>query len=58
MNQDKFEVVKQEMATVNINILRISELKKKRRRKLEWVNITQMTIISTTVGRNPLEEME
>ena len=23
-----------------------------------WVNLTQMTIISTTVGRNPLEEME
>jgi len=22
------------------------------------VNLTQMTIISTTVGRNPLEEME
>ena len=25
---------------------------------LEWVNLTQMTIMSTTVGRNPLEEME
>ena len=25
---------------------------------LEWVNLTQMTIISTTVGKNPLEEME
>ena len=25
---------------------------------LEWVNLTQMTIISTSVGRNPLEEME
>ena len=24
---------------------------------LEWVNLTQMTIISTSVGRNPLEEM-
>ena len=23
---------------------------------LEWVNLTQMTIISTTVGRNPLEK--
>ena len=50
MNQDKLEVVKQEMARVNIDILGISELK--------WVNLTQMTIISTTVGRNPLEEME
>ena len=25
---------------------------------LEWVNLTQMTILSTTVGKNPLEEME
>ena len=25
---------------------------------LEWVNLTQMTIISTAVGRNPLEEIE
>ena len=25
---------------------------------LEWVNLTQMTTISTTVGKNPLEEME
>ena len=28
------------------------------RTKKEWVNLTQMTIISTTVGRNPSEEME
>ena len=53
MNQGKSEVVKQEMARVNIDILGIS--------KLKWTgmgNLTQMTIISTTVGRNPLEEME
>ena len=25
---------------------------------MEWVNLTQMTIISATVGKNPLEEME
>ena len=50
MNQGKLEVVKQEMARVNVNILGISELK--------WMNLTQMTIISTTAGRNPLEEME
>ena len=25
---------------------------------LEWVNLTQITIMSTTVGKNPLEEME
>ena len=50
MNQGKLEVVKQERARVNVDILGISEL--------EWVNLTQMTIISTTVGRNPSEEME
>ena len=53
MNQGKLEVVKQEMARVNIDILGISELNGPER-----VNLTQMTIISTTVGRNPLEEME
>ena len=53
MNQGKLEVVKQEMTRMNINILGIRELK--------WtgmVNLTQMTIISTTVGENPLQEME
>ena len=50
MNQGKLKVVKQEMARVNVDILGISDLK--------WVNLTQMTIISTTAGRNPSEEME
>ena len=50
MNQGKLEVVKQEMARVNVDILRL--------RELEWVNFTQMTIIPTTVGKNPLEEIE
>ena len=53
MNQGKWEMVKQEMARMNINILGISELK--------WTvmsELTRMTIISTNVGRNPLEEME
>ena len=59
MNQGKLEVVKQEMARVNVDILGISELKwTGKKNGLEWVNLTQMTIISTTVGRNPLEEME
>ena len=52
-NQGKLEVVKQEMARVNIKIPGISELK--------WIGkdeFTQMTIISTTVGKNPIEEME
>ena len=46
-------MVKQEMARVNIDILGISEL-----------NLTGMgefnsdDIISTTVGKNPLEEIE
>ena len=53
MNQGKWKVVKQEMARVNVDILGISELK-----WTEWVNLTQMTIISTTVGRNPLKETE
>jgi len=41
------------MARVNVNILGISELK-----WTGWLNLTQMTIISTTAGRNPSEEME
>ena len=53
MNQGKLEVVKLQMTRVNIGILGISEL-----RWTGWVNLTQMTIISTTVGKNPLEEME
>ena len=53
MNQGKLEVVKQEMARVNIDILGISELK--------WtgmMNLTQMIILSTTVAKNPLEDMK
>ena len=53
MNHGKLEVVKQEMARVNIDILGISELN-----GLEWVNLTQMIIISTTASRNPSEEIE
>ena len=53
MNQGKLEVVKQELARENIDILGSSEL-----RWSEMGDLTQMTIISTTAGRNPLEEME
>ena len=53
VNQGKLEVVKQEMISVNVDILVISELK--------WTRIGEfnsMTIMSTIVGKNPLEEME
>ena len=53
MNQDKLEVVKQEMARVNVDILGISELKSP-----EWANVILMTIVSTIVGKNPLQEMQ
>ena len=52
MNQGKLEVVKQDMARVNVDILGISELK--------WTGmgeLTQMTVIPTTVCKNTLEEM-
>ena len=53
MNHGKLEVVKQEMARVNVDILGIS--------KLKWTGmgeLSQMTIVSTTMGKNPLEEIE
>ena len=53
MNQGRLEVVKQEMARVNIDILGISELK--------WTGMGEFNsddITSTTAGRNPSEEME
>ena len=52
-NQGKLELVKQKVARVNTEILVIGELK--------WTgmaNLIQITIISTTVGKNPLEEMK
>ena len=54
MNQGKLEVVKQDMARVNINILGISELK--------WTGIGEFNNSDdhyiTIVGKNPSEEME
>ena len=50
MNQGKLKVLKQEMARVNVDILGISELK-----WTEWVNLTQMTIIRTIMGKNSLK---
>ena len=56
MNQGKFEVVKEEMTRMtrlNIDILGISELKCTRKGEFNSDDH-----ISTTVGKNPLEEME
>ena len=53
MKQGKLEVVKQEMARVNMDILGISELK--------WTGMAEFNSddhFITTVGKNPLEEME
>ena len=53
VNEGKLEVVKQEMARVNINILGIS--------KPKWTEMGEFNSddhISTTVSRNPLQEME
>ena len=52
MNQGKLEVVQQEMARMSINILGIS--------KLKWTVVGQFNSddLSTSEGKNPLEEME
>ena len=53
MNQSKLEVVKQEIARVNINISQISELK--------WTGMGEFNSdghYTTTVGRNSLEKIE
>ena len=53
MNQGKLGMVKQEMVRVNIDILGISELK--------WTGMAEFNSddhFITTVGKNPLEEME
>ena len=53
MNQGKWEVVKQEMARVNIDILGISELK--------WTGKSEFNSDDHYIyylGKNPLEGME
>ena len=52
-NQGKLEVVKQEVASMNVDILGISELK--------WTGMGEINsddLISTTAGNNPLKEMK
>ena len=53
MNLDKLDVVKQEMARINIDILGISELK-----WMGMANSVQTIIISIIVGKNPIEVMK
>ena len=52
MNLGKLDVVEQEMARINIDILGVSELK--------WTGMGNFNSdnISTIVGKNPVEEME
>ena len=53
MNQDKLDVVQQEMAGLNINILGIS--------KLKWMRMGELNSgdhYIYFIGKNPLEEME
>ena len=53
MNQGKLEVVKQQMARVNVDILGISELK--------WTGVGEFNSDDHYVhycGQDPLEEME
>ena len=53
MNQGKLEVVKQEMARMNVDILGISGLK--------WTGMDEFNSDDhyiSTAGRNPSEEME
>ena len=53
LNQHKLEVVKQEMSRVDTDILELMNSNGP-----EWANLIWMTIISTTEGKNPSEEME
>ena len=50
MNQGKLEVVKQEIARVNIDILGVNELK--------WTGMDEFNSNNLTMGKDPLEEME
>ena len=52
MNQGKLEVAKQEMARVNVNILRIS--------KLKWIGMDEFNSDDHSIYycENPLEGME
>ena len=53
MNQGKLEVIKQEMARVNVDSLGVS--------KLKWTGMGEFNSddhYTTTAGRNPSEEME
>ena len=48
-----WDLLKEVATNFITSIIGISELN-----GLEWVSLTQMTIISATMGKKPLEEME
>ena len=53
MNQGKLDIIKQEIISMNINILGTGEVK--------WMGKGEFNLednLSTTVGKNPSEEME
>ena len=68
MNQGKLDMVKQEMESMNLKILGIIELKWTRTGEFNSDNhyiymcvcvcVCVYSIYSTTVGKNPLEEMQ
>ena len=49
MNQGKLDMVKQESECQHV---------RNHFNGLEWVNLTQMTTVSTTAGRNPFKKLE
>ena len=53
IKQGKLNVVKQEKARMNIDMLGIRKLNGQ-----EQINLIQMTIVSTNLGSSRLEEME
>ena len=59
MKQGKLEAVKQVMNIVKSVIVKSEHWHFRNQwTKMDWVNLTQMTIIFTTVGKTLLEEME
>ena len=59
MNQGKLEVVKPRRSNTGDGKSERQHFRNQQTKmNWNWVNLTQMIIISTTVGQNPLEELE